>query len=540
MNFDIIVRKGKIVDGAGNPAYLGDIATKDGKVAKIGIKISGNAKREIDASNMIVCPGFIDMHSHTDVILPIYSGMDAAVHQGITTAVVGMCGDGLAPVPIDKIALFKELFKIPAVGNIPITWNSYSEYLDEMEKLKISANVVFVLGFETVRIAGGPGFENRSPTNEELENMKQYVAEAMEAGAFGMSTGLIYAPQVFAKTSELIELAKVVSQYNGLYFSHIRDEGKNLLKAIKEFIEIVEKSGCIRGQIAHFKVAGQPFWGISKESLQLVEEANKKGLDITFDQYPYNRGQTSLVTALPPWAREGDPETILNRIKDPEIQKQIIEESSLESDDWENWIEIDGFNHIYPTYFKKEEWKELAGKNITEISKLMGYNDDWETFFKILIEEKCETSITIETMGEEDIRRIMTHRYQMFGTDSVAGKLLPGLKLNHPRTFGTYPRVLGKYVREEKLFTLEDAIRRMTSFPAQKLGLRDRGLLREGNWADLVIFEPDKINDTATFEEPHQFPEGIPYVIINGIVVIDNFKQKHKYPGKVLHRPNNL
>jgi N-acyl-D-amino-acid deacylase len=537
MKFNIIIKNGKIVDGAGNPGYYGEIGIKEGRIIKIRNKIEDTTEKEIDASNRIVCPGFIDMHSHTDVILPIYSGMDAAVHQGITTAVVGMCGGSLAPIPPGKLDTFKELLKIPAVGYVPITWNTYSEYLDEMEKLKKSANVVFVLGFETIRIAGGPGFENRAPNNEEYSIMKQYVDEAMKAGAFGLSTGLIYAPQVFAKTSEIIELTKVVGQYNGLYFSHIRDEGKMLLEAIKEFIEIVEKSGCRGGQIAHFKVSGEAFWGMSKESLRLVEEANKKGIDITFDQYPYNRGQTSLVTALPPWAREGDPATVLNRIKDPEIQKQIREEGSKEADEWENWIKIDGFNHIYPTYFKKEGCEEFAGKSITEITKSMGNKDDWETFFKILIEEECETSITIETMGEEDIRRIMTHRYQMFGTDSVAGRLLPNLKLNHPRTFGTYPKVLGKYVREEKLLTLENAIRKMTSFPAQKLGLRDRGLLIEHNWADIVIFDPEEIKDKTTFEEPHQYPEGIPYVIINGTLVIDNYKQKHKYPGKVLRRP---
>jgi N-acyl-D-amino-acid deacylase len=539
MNYDILIKNGKIIDGAGNPGYAADIGIKNGIIETIHSKIDNHvATKEIDASSMVVCPGFIDMHSHTDFVLPIYSGMDAAVHQGITTAVVGMCGSGLAPVPMDKLEIFREHFKSPVFGYVPIKWSSYSEYLNEMEKLRIPANLVFVVGFETIRIAGGPGFENRSPTNEEYEEMKKYVTEAMEAGAFGMSTGLIYAPQIFTETEEIIEVAKVIGKYNGLYFSHIRDEANNLLSAIKEFIEIVEKSGCMGGQIAHFKVAGKNNWGDSIKSLKLVEEANKKGISITFDQYPYNRGQTSLVTALPPWAREGDLETIHEKLKDPEYRNRIREDLLKVSDDWENWIIIDGFDALYPTFFKDKEWKDLEGKSIAEITKIKGYNDDWETFFDILIKEDCETPITIESMGEEDIQRIMTNRYQMFGTDSLAAKLLPELKVNHPRTFGTFPRVLGKYVREEKLLTIENAIRKMTSFPAQRLGIRDRGLIREGNWADIVIFNPEKINDKTTYEEPHQFPEGIPYVLINGILVIENYKQSRKYPGKVLRRLN--
>jgi N-acyl-D-amino-acid deacylase len=535
MNYDILIMNGIIIDGAGNPGYAADIGIKNGIIETIHSKTEDHvATKEIDASGMVICPGFIDMHSHTDFVLPIYSGMDAAVHQGITTAVVGMCGSSLAPVPSDKLEVFKEQFKSPVFGYVPIKWSSYSEYLTEMEKLKIPANLIFVVGFETIKIAGGSGFENRPPTNDELEEMKKYVTEAMEAGAFGMSTGLIYAPQIFAKTEEIIEVAKVVGRYNGLYFSHIRDEANSLISAIKEFIEIVEKSGCIGGQIAHFKVAGKSNWGKSKDSLKLVEEANKRGISITFDQYPYNRGQTSLVTALPPWAREGDLETIHEKLKDPEYRKRIKEDLSKVSDDWENWIIIDGFNALYPTFFKDEEWKELEGKSIEEIAKIKDYNDNWEAFFDILIKDNCETPITIESMGEEDIRRIMVNRYQMFGTDSLAAKLLPELKVNHPRTFGTFPRVLGKYVREENLLTIENAIRKMTSFPAQRLGLRNRGLIREGNWADIVIFNPDTISDKTTYEEPHQFPEGIPYVLVNGILVIENYEQLHKFPGKVL------
>ena len=500
----------------------------------------GNAAKEIDGNGLIVCPGFIDIHSHTDFLLPIYSRMDSSIRQGITTSVVGMCGEGLAPVPPDKLENFEKFFNdlLPMGGKIKITWDTYKKYLNQMDKLRTPGNLIFVVGFATIRIAGGPGYENRPPTQDELEKMKSYVTEAMEAGAFGMSTGLIYAPQVFAKTEEIIELAKIVAKYNGLYFSHIRDESKNLIKSIKEVIEIVEKSGCIGGQIAHFKVSGRDNWGTSKESIKIIEEANAKGISITYDQYPYNRGQSGLVTSLPPWAREGGKDKILERLRNSKEKERIKKELSEESENWESWINIDGFDRIYITFAKNQKWKEVEGKSISEITKIKGKSDDWETYFELMLDENANIPITIESMGEEDIRRIMTSRYQMIGTDSTASPHLPDSVINHPRTFGTYPRILGKYVREEKLLTLEDAIRRMTSFPAQRLGLRDRGLLREGTWADIVIFDPDNVRDKTTFIKSHQFPEGIIHVIVNGKLVEENEVKLKKYPGKVLRRPN--
>jgi N-acyl-D-amino-acid deacylase len=465
--------------------------------------------------------------------------MDSAIRQGITTSVIGMCGESMAPIPPEKVAEIRKLFSIltPMGGDLKITWNTYREYLEALDKLRIPGNVVPVVGFAPIRLAGGPGFESRAPTPQEIEKMRDYVKEAMEAGAFGLSTGLIYAPQVYAKTEEIIELAKVVGDYKGLYFSHIRGEGKNLIKAVKEVIEIVEKSGCAGGQIAHHKVAGKYYWGASKETIRLMEEANARGISITCDQYPYNRGQSGLMTSLPPWAREGGKEKILERLNSPEDRERIKKDILNPSDEWENWIETSGFDHIYITFFKDKEWKDVEGKSISEITKIKGKIDDFETYFDILINEVIDVNITIESMSEEDIRSIMTSRYHMIGTDSAASPHLPGFKIFHPRTFGTYPRLLGKYVREEKLLTMEDAIRKMTSFPAQRLGLRDRGLIREGNWADIVIFNPDTIKDNTTFEDPHQFPEGLLHVIINGVIVVKDEKQRKKYPGKIIRRP---
>lgn len=539
MSYDIIIKNGKIVDGAGNPWYYADIGLKDGIIEKIRPKLNGTAAKEIDGKGLIVCPGFIDMHTHSDFLLAIYTKMDSAIRQGITTSVVGMCGESLAPIPQEKLDEFKKLFSslTPMGGDLKITWDTYRKYLQEMDKLRIPGNIVPVVGFAPIRIAGGPGYENRAPTPQELEKMKSYVKEAMEAGAFGLSTGLIYAPQVFAKTEEIIELAKVAADYNGLYFSHIRGEGKNLINAVKEVIEIVEKSGCIGGQIAHHKVSGKAYWGASKDTIRLIEEANARGISITCDQYPYNRGQSGLMTSLPPWAREGGKEKILERLKNPEEREHIKKDILKTSEEWENWIETSGFDHIYITFFKNKEWKDVEGRSISEITKIKGKTDDFETFFEILLNENADVNITIESMGEEDIRRIMTSRYQMIGTDATASPHLPDFKIFHPRTFGTYPRLLGKYVREEKLLTMEDAIRRMTSFPAHRLGLRDRGLIREGTWADLVVFNPSTVRDNTDFMQPHQFPEGIIHVIINGTFVVENERQLRKYPGKVLRRP---
>ncbi|TFG28541.1 MAG: D-aminoacylase [Promethearchaeota archaeon] len=536
---DLIIKNGRIIDGTGNPWYKADIAIKDGIISKIRPKINENTNQEIDASNLFVSPGFIDIHSHTDIILPFYSKMDSFIQQGITTCVVGMCGGGLAPINPNNLDQFKKTLAatLPIYENYDFKWNTFNEYLIEMQKLHFPSNLVFFVGFENIRIAGGPAFENRPPTNEELTNMKKYLKEALEAGAFGMSTGLIYAPQIFAKTEEIVELAKVLKDYNGLYFSHIRGEGKTIKEAIKEMIHIVEKSKCIGGQIAHHKISGREFWGQSEETLQLIEEANTKGLSIYCDSYPYNRCMTGLATGLPPWAREGNDEEKLKRLQNPETREKIKKSVMEDIEEWENLIYENGFEYIFLSSVKTEKWKAFIGKSITEITKARASGDEWATFFEILIDEKMGVYVTIEDMGEEDIRRILSNRYQMVASDGAAIPANPALGAFHPRFFGTFPRVLAKYVREENLLTLENAIRKMTSFPAQRLGLKDRGMIREGMSADIVIFDSNLITDKATFINAHQFPEGILYVIVNGKIVVENGKQKRKYPGKIIRRP---
>jgi len=539
MSYDIIIKNGRIIDGAGNPWYSGEIGIKDGKIAKIRQNIDQDATKIIDAQSMIVCPGFIDIHSHTDYILPVSRSQESTLCQGVTTAVVGMCGEGMAPIPEGKEEEFKKMVSTmdPVLAQFDYPYQTFNEYLEYNDKKRNAANLVFFIGYGNLRWAGGQGGENRPANARELEKMKEYLREAMESGAFGMSTGLIYAPQVFATTEEIIELAKVVAEYNGLYFSHIRGEGETVLKAVSEVIEIVKKSGCVGGQIAHHKVSGEPYWGTSMETIRLIEEANQRGISVTCDQYPYNRGMSGLVTALPPWVREGENQEILDRIKKPEIRERIKREVKEGIKGWENWIRDEGMHNLYISTVNAEKWKDIIGKNISEITKIKGLSDDFETYFQLLIDNELGVMITIESMGEEDIRRIMTSRYQMVGTDGFGFPASFSAGAFHPRCFGTYPRILGKYVREEKVLRIEQAIRKMTSFPAQRLGLKDRGLVKEGFWADIVIFNPDTIKDTATYLQPYQLPEGIPYVIVNGVNVVIKGKLKKKSSGKVIRRP---
>jgi N-acyl-D-amino-acid deacylase len=542
MSFDIVIKNGKIIDGAGNPWYHGDIAIRDGRISKIGLLGKAHARKEIDATDLVVCPGFIDPHSHSEISIFFDSMLQSTIRQGVTTSVVGNCGDNLAPAPPEKMEELLRIFSAfapPEVKLDSFPWNTFREYLDFMESHGCVANSAHLVGFGTVRVAGGPGFEDRAPTSAELQRMKSLVEEAMEAGAFGMSTGLVYAPQTYAKTDEIIELAKVVAEYGGLYVSHIRNEGVNVLNAVKEVIEILVKSGCIGGHIAHHKISGKPHWGTSRETLRLIEEANRMGVSLTCDQYPYNRGMTSLITALPPWVHVGGIENLLGRLQNHADRERIKRDIHAGIEGWENWIRDDGFESIYIASVKKEKWRDMQGKNLAEITRLKGRRDEWETLFGILTDEKGEAMATMESMNEEDIRRIMRGRYTMVGSDAwaVAPTGVFGYGKPHPRYYGTYPRILGKYVREERVLTLEDAIRRMTSFPAQRMGILDRGLLREGMWADVVVFDADRVMDRATFLEPHQFPEGILYVLVNGAIVVEDNKQTEKLPGRLLRRP---
>ncbi|TFG28783.1 D-aminoacylase [Candidatus Thorarchaeota archaeon] len=542
--YDIVIKNGTVIDGTGEQRYTADIAISEGKIVKIDRQMKEKPLEIIDASDHIVCPGFIDIHSHSDMALPFGNRLESTIHQGITTTVIGNCGFSLAPVNEDRIDLIKKEFEIhsPPGESIDITWRTFAEYLDTIEHAKISSNIASLVGFGAIRIAGGPAYDDRPPTDSEKEMMRYYVTEAMEAGAFGMSTGLIYPPQVYATTGEIVALAEVVAEYKGLYFSHIRGEGETVLEAVKEVIEIVERSGCVGGQIAHHKVAGRHLWGLSKQTLHLIHEANKRGISVTCDQYPYDRGSTSLISLLPPWVHVGGVNELLCRLRSPEACEKIRAAMENTKSDWENIRVEAGWDNIFIASVKTEKWKDIEGLNLSEITKLKGYSDTYAALFELLLDENAEVTMTMKSMGDEDIERIMKSEYVMVGTDG--GGVAPEGVLSHgkphPRHYGTYPRILGRYVRKKGILTLENAIYKMSGFPAKRLGLTDRGNLQEGNWADIVIFNPETILDNATYLEPHQFPTGIPHVIVNGTIVVKEGIQGEELPGMVLRKSNSL
>jgi len=536
MEFDVVIKNGRVIDGTGNPWFKADIGITKGKITKIGSIEPSEKTKVIDATGLIVSPGFIDIHSHSDYSIPFDPMVISTIHQGITTLVVGMCGASLAPVNPEKQELFDKEFSMAAPPGLEynVTWTSYSEYLDEMEKIGCSSNVAHFLGFGMIRLAA-MGYEDRKPTKEEMQKMKDYIQDAMEAGAFGISTGLIYTPQAYAETDEVLELTKEVAKYNGLYFSHIRNEGNLVIEAIQEVIDIVEKSGCRGGQIAHHKVSGKANWGRSKETLKLIEETNQRGINITCDQYPYNRGATSLMTLLPPWSHEGGPEKLVERLKDSK-EKEKIKKDLYDGTNFESFVKNIGWECVYISSLETEKWSKYMGKSLTEITKAEGKEDEFEVLCEILIDEEAKGGMTVESMGEEDIQRIMKGRYTMIGCDGSSLPLTGPLSYGkpHPRFYGTFPRVLGHFVREKKIMSLETAIRKITSFPAQTLGLADRGLIKKNMWADIVVFDQEKIIDKATFTNPHQLSVGIEYVLVNGDVVIEKDEHQSNLPGKTL------
>jgi N-acyl-D-amino-acid deacylase len=537
--FDILIKNGKLVDGTGAALYAGDVAIANGRLKEIDTKLNVDADTTIDVSGFVVSPGFIDTHSHSDTALPFGNRLESTLRQGITTSVIGSCGFSLAPVNEDRIQLIRKEFDIfsPPGTSFEISWRTFSEYLNNLESSKISSNIVPLVGYGAIRIAGGPAYENRPPTDEEFKEMRKYTSEAMDAGAFGMSTGLIYPPQVYASTEEIIEVAKIVGQHGGLYFSHIRGEGATVVKAVQEVIDIVEQSGCIGGQIAHHKVAGKAFWGLSKDTLKLIAEANARGISVTCDQYPYNRGSTSLISLLPPWVHEGGVDELLKRISESEVQERIRKEIEGKID-WENMVEEAGWDKIFISSVKTDKWKDVEGLSMTEVVRTRNYPNEFSVLFEILLDEQAEVMMTMESMGEEDIERIMKSEFTMIGTDG-AGVAPTGILSHgkpHPRHYGTYPRILGRYVREKGLMRLEEAIHKMTGFPAKRLGLTDRGTLSEGSWADIVVFDPDTIIDNATFLDPHRFPTGIEHVLVNGTLVVTKNRQLDNLPGYVLRK----
>jgi len=530
--FDLVIKNGLIIDGTGNPWFKNDIAVKDGKIVKIG-SFRGRGEIEIDVKGMVVSPGFIDIHNHSDLTILAYPNAESYVMQGVTTAVVGNCGLSMAPLNPNNLELLKRYLSpfLAREYDYGWDWRTLGEFYNKVEKQGIAINLVPLVGHGTIRIAV-KGFDPSEPTKEELEEMKRLLRESLEEGAFGMSTGLIYPPGSYAKTEEIIELAKVVREYGGIYTTHIRNEGKYLIEAVEEAIRIGEEAG-IPVEISHHKASGKSNWGKVNAALRLMERARERGVEVNCDVYPYTAGSTTITALLPTWVLEGGVDKMLERLKDPEIRKKIKEEIEEDKIKGENFLKAAGWSGVL---ISQCSIKKYEGKTLEEILKEKGMaHNPYDGFFDWLLEIKGEAAMVVFVMDEADVRTVMSSSLSSIASDAWATSPTAGGK-PHPRTYGTFPKVLGKYVREEGLLRLEEAIRKMTSLPATKVRLNNRGLIKEGFWADLVIFNPSKVIDKATYQDPHQYPEGIEYVIVNGQIVVEKGKLTGKKPGKVIRK----
>lgn len=542
ITIDLLIKDGKIFDGTGNPWFYGDIAVNNGKIIKIGKHLDFLSNLILHCNKLIVVPGFIDIHTHSDLTVGFNPKLESTVRQGVTTHVVGNCGISYAPVNRHEEHLLHEYVQgiCPLEDNLNISWSTFKEYLKNEETRGMASNMAYFVGHGSIRLTV-MGFEDREPTNEELEEMKGYVEEAMKSGAFGLSTGLGHPPGLFSKTPELIELSKVVSAYNGIYVSHIRSYASALFESINEIIQIAEKAR-LPVHISHLSVYGSPNWGASTQALEMINKAREKGIQITTDVHPYDSTSSFLINVLPPWVIAGGKEKMLKRLKDPETRQKIVHDLIHGIPDWKEWIppEKIGFNNLLAVALKSSKNKSLEGYSFEEIAKIWN-KDEFSAIFDLLIEENGEVTMMIKHMRDEkDIVNIIKHDLSAFGSDAwtMAPYGILGTGQPHPRIYGTFPKFIGEFVRDKKILTLEKAIRKMTSYPAQIIGLRDRGMLKEGCWADIVVFNYDTIKDKATYKNPHLYPEGIEHVIVNGETVVQKSEHSGNLPGKVL-RLNN-
>lgn len=569
MSFDLILKNGDIIDGTGNPWFKSDVGIKDRKIARISPVPLDEADRVIDAKGLLICPGFMNLHSHTDSTILAHNNAENCLAMGLVTELVGNCGSSVAPITES----YREYVRARMKGRSfslkeeEVDWLTLGEWIKRVEARGVGINIAPMIGHGSVRSAvmgvEGQGGERIVPTEEEMKQMKALVDQAMKDGAFGLSTGLIYAPGRNALTEEVIELVKVVSKYGGVYASHMRDEGDFLLKATREFIEICEKTG-VRGTISHTKASGRENYGKACEVIRIVERARARGIDAIVDQYPWQHGGVtkSLGALLKGWdpsdelmvENRGD---LVKKLKEPEAYEKLKAAAIARRDK-----EIELFKQRKKKLEEKGGWSpepyamatggtilyskahpELEGKSYDDVMKAFGEEDRYDALRDLLIADEGWTCSGGEPYSEDDIVTILRYPWTTVSTDQYAmdnskvslQDMADELAMQHPRGWGTYAKILGKYVRDEKVLSMEEAIRKMTSLPARFLDLQDRGIVREGFCADLVVFDPKTVKSRATYGNPCLFPEGIPYVIVNGELAIDEGKHTGSLSGEVLH-----
>jgi dihydroorotase/N-acyl-D-amino-acid deacylase len=533
--YDLLIRNGTIVDGSGRPRYQADVAIKGDRIVRIGSLKSATAGKVIDAQGLVVAPGFIDMLGQSETYVLIDPRVMSKVMMGVTTEITGE-GESIAPM---NERLIKEQEDFVRRFNLTMNWHTLGQYFERLEKQGSGVNIGTFVGATQVR-EYAMGFDNRPPTAAELAEMKQLVADAMKDGALGLSTSLQYVPARFAKTDEIVELAKVARQYGGIYATHQRSEA-NALDASLEEVFTIAKQAQIPVEIWHLKTAYKKNWGRMPEVLRKISNARAQGLDITADVYPYVAGSTSLSACLPPWAQEGGGEKMLNRLRDNDLRQRLKKEISTDSKDWENiYLGSGGAAGILISSVVNRELEALQGKRLAEIAHEQN-QDPLDALFDLILADHGQTGAIYFMMSENDLLAAMRSPFVSFCTDSGARATDGPLSRakSHPRGWGSYPRILGRYVRDQKVLALEKAVQKMTGMPAKRVGLKDRGLLREGMFADIAIFNPATVIDRATFETPNQYPTGVSYVIVNGQLSVDEGKRTSALAGKPLRGPGH-
>jgi len=531
--YDIVIRNGIIYDGSGRPPFRGDIAIYRDSIVAVGRRLpTKRAKTIIDANGLSVAPGFINMLSWATESL-LYDGRSQSdTRQGVTLEVMGE-GESMGPL---NDQMKQTMVEQQADIKFDITWTTLGGYLNHLVAKGISTNVASFVGATTVRIHE-IGYDDRPPTREELARMKALVRQAMKEGALGVGSSLIYAPAFYAKTDELIELCKAAAPYGGTYISHMRSEGNRLLEAVDELIEISRKAG-VPAEIYHLKAAGKQNWTKMDAVIKKVEQARAQGLKITADMYTYPAGATGLDAAMPPWVQEGGLEAWRKRLQDPSVRSRVAKEMTAPSDQWENLFLAAGPDGMLLSGFKSDTLKPLTGKSLAEVARMRG-NSPEEVAMDLVVEDDSRVGTIYFLMSEENIRKQIRLPWLSFGSDAASqAPEGPFLKSNpHPRAYGNFARLLGKYTRDEKLIPLEEAVRRLTSLPAENLKIRKRGWLRPGYFADVVVFDAAKVQDHATFERPQQFSAGVVHVFVNGTQVLKDGEHTGATPGRVVRGP---
>jgi N-acyl-D-amino-acid deacylase len=528
--FDLVITNGHIIDGTGSPWYSGDVGIRGGKIAAIGNLSDTQRTRTIDVHGMVVAPGFIDMLGQSELTILVDPRLPSKIYQGVTTEITGE-GGSIAPLNDSIIQFDRRGF---AQYHITPDWRTFQQYFARLEKQGMGINLASFVGATQVRRMV-LGDDDKQPTPAQLDQMRELVRQAMREGAVGVSTSLEYAPAPYAKTEELIALASEASKFGGIYATHMRDESNAILPAIDEALRI-GREGHLPVEIWHLKVAGKANWGRMPEVVAKINAARAGGMDVSGDTYAYTAWFNSLSAFIPAWAHDGGDVMLIERLKDPAMRARIRKDMMTPSNEWDNeWQEINGPQDILIGVVQNPKLLPLQGKRLAEVAKMQN-KDPMDALFDLLIDDNAATGVAVFGMSEPDIVLALQQPWVAFDNDSsgTSPEGILGQEHPHPRAYGTFPRILRKYVREEKRLTLEDAIRKCSALPAQRMRLTDRGVLKAGMWADVVVFDPATVRDLATFENPNQLSEGMEYVLVNGVAVIDQGKQTGALPGKVL------